>query len=829
MAGNTPNVSRDSFSVNKLYDKVTLQQDVPVIDSDWNELQDVARMADILNYYYMIGNCRFHVLPEYTTPAGYEIQQTSPTTNDFKITEGWALVYGVLVPTTMEYPPQAHDYDDDTNRMGEGVVTAVGGGKITDSNQNWQSYHNLVDCRVKMTSGAESGNTFTITVVDSNTQVTLSGGTGSIGIDDTFIIKPPALTTPSGADRTDEVYIMVWWEDINENEDGNIVNPGVAVETSHRSQRRWCVRVAEDGVTPSTSSPHDFDPRYLHLATLERLNGNANITTAMIEMEANRVSSWSKFSSIDLPLVRRTSVAGLSSDTKFQLTGTWFCGPSTVINKKYFRLFKDETQDPLQGSDYREIGVADIYDSTDDHVIGIADIEGGYVTDPWIYLDFTDTVDTTYTGNIYVTACEKNIAGYPQHNATVGTPMEQVQNAPHADSIQVGDEGTPGTPEFDRFSWTGPKTLQGALDYLIGAVNNLVIDERTVTSTWQLLWRSDNIRQDSNVDGNTVSIYFKSAGYAIVTGAYINGSAQVVSGTDTDSPVNVLAFDREYLVQCQARPSAASTNIGAITNPSNWAHYNEMYYPPADGGPQQTFYRDVRFAGKLLLMDDSGDTGTIGHITLDNHASSRIQGANLTGDTVRAYFESPAASRSVRCMYQDDALWFLSNIEYDTSGGKDFSMDSVNYDGMALKIETTTAYPSKLTLYYVHSSAGSPQADWYMSEWYKFAVHQWGENTGSANLAEHFESVADTEINNLNKIIHPAIVMVRNMSSGNSAVYSFSNGLVTMLQGDSGFSHTKDTADTINVYYDTQFRVQNEIAATIDIKVAAFGMLHLAS
>jgi hypothetical protein len=120
-----------------------------------------------------------------------------------------------------------------------------------------------------MLSGVESGNYFTITAYTATT-LTLSGGIGSIAVTDTFKVLPPALTTPSGA-RTDSVYLMAWWEDIASEEDSNIEHPGLGVETCHRSQRRWCVRVDEDTTTvPSTANLQAFTARYMKIAEMAR-------------------------------------------------------------------------------------------------------------------------------------------------------------------------------------------------------------------------------------------------------------------------------------------------------------------------------------------------------------------------------------------------------------------------------------------------------------------------------------------------------------------------------------------------------------------------------
>jgi len=274
MPGNVPNVSRDSFQFAKMYDGVVLQQGVPIPDSDWNELDDIRRIMSILEGIYFWGeNLLFAPVGAGSLPGFYPLG--TGATNDFTLSAGVALVGGVLVPTTLDEPPALITYDDASQRnfiVNNGVVESFGAGVLTESTKNWQAFHDLLAtanhgaCRVRFTSGTESGNEYTITAYTATT-LTLSGGSPSTG--DTYMVLPPELTTPGGA-RTDEVYLMVWWEDTAAEEDTSIEHPGLGVETAHRLQRRWCVRVTENGSTPSTPSNHGFGVRYLQIGTLNR-------------------------------------------------------------------------------------------------------------------------------------------------------------------------------------------------------------------------------------------------------------------------------------------------------------------------------------------------------------------------------------------------------------------------------------------------------------------------------------------------------------------------------------------------------------------------------
>lgn len=268
MPGNVPNISSDTFNLIKEYAKVVLQQGVPILDSDWNELQDVLRMQSIKQNIVTFGNSRMAPGASSDVP-GFRVTGDG-SDNNFIITGGLACVEGVLVPSQhgVTEPGDIY-YDSEDNYILNGAVTAVGGGTITDENVFYELFLNVVGCRIRMTSGAEIGNTFTVTVRNSATQLTLDGGTGSIAPGDTYLLLPPALTTP-GTVRVDEVYIQAWFDDINAEEDTALLNPALGLEPSHRSKLRSCVRVAEGGATPVTPDPYSFGVRHMKIGYIER-------------------------------------------------------------------------------------------------------------------------------------------------------------------------------------------------------------------------------------------------------------------------------------------------------------------------------------------------------------------------------------------------------------------------------------------------------------------------------------------------------------------------------------------------------------------------------
>lgn len=101
-----------------------------------------------------------------------------------------------------------------------------------------------------------------------------------------------ALTTPSGADRADEVYLDVWHEEIDDVEDTDILNPAIGVRTYCMWQMRWAVKVAEGSTTPADGV--DGNNKYhwhYKLATINRVDGNALITAGMVVDERGNAPS----------------------------------------------------------------------------------------------------------------------------------------------------------------------------------------------------------------------------------------------------------------------------------------------------------------------------------------------------------------------------------------------------------------------------------------------------------------------------------------------------------------------------------------------------------
>ena len=143
-------------------------------------------------------------------------------------------------------------------------------------------------------SAADPVNNFTIIGGDGT-----ADGAGYIFVEGWLLLLPDdleytaqsgvdALTTPSGADRTDEVYLDVYLEEAGPTDDSDIVDPGIGFETSRRIKLTWTVEVAEGGGTPTAYTDANGVPHWTYkIATLSRTDGETQILTAMIADDRN--------------------------------------------------------------------------------------------------------------------------------------------------------------------------------------------------------------------------------------------------------------------------------------------------------------------------------------------------------------------------------------------------------------------------------------------------------------------------------------------------------------------------------------------------------------
>ena len=208
--------SRDTFDKLKHYVGVRLQQGVPLVDADWNEMEDIRK--DELQFFLenFVGsgipknNDGFRIL---AAPAG--------TANDFIIKGGTSGKPGCCIV---------------------------------------QGRQALNEADILYTAQA------------------LFPKTGMENLAVKWGVAPLApLTVPASGTRSDLVYIDVWEREVDSQEDPTLKNPAIGLETCVRIKRDWVVRVAEGAAAlPAAPGGH----LYYALATITRRAGQQAINTA---------------------------------------------------------------------------------------------------------------------------------------------------------------------------------------------------------------------------------------------------------------------------------------------------------------------------------------------------------------------------------------------------------------------------------------------------------------------------------------------------------------------------------------------------------------------
>ena len=105
--------------------------------------------------------------------------------------------------------------------------------------------------------------------------------TQQIDLNDSLVSAEPALNTPSGGDRTDEIYLEIGLEQVTGIEDPPSVPPSEGTSVSNRLRLMAKVKVAEGSTTPvDFQDGSGIDRHTVKLATLERFDGQDVINVA---------------------------------------------------------------------------------------------------------------------------------------------------------------------------------------------------------------------------------------------------------------------------------------------------------------------------------------------------------------------------------------------------------------------------------------------------------------------------------------------------------------------------------------------------------------------
>ena len=308
MGARTANISRNMYDENKRFASVIHQQGKPLVDADLNDSSDIIRNGLQRLIQKFIG--------DFCYDDSFKIFG-SGLDNDFTITGGDGSNEGagrILVGGNITFLLDDRRYKENDNVECTPVSTALTETILTDSAGNFTlggSDDNLVG-RALVPDISQPGNTYTITANTQNT-ITVTGTMVTDGAEanDHYRVE---LSTPSGADRTDEVYLDVYLDEISGDDDPDIKHTlGMTIETARRKKIIQNVFVAEGVTTPAYYIDYDGNQHYtLKIATIERYDGQDAINIA------------------DITDCRRIILGGLSSGSN-QTVVVFADSPYTVL------------------------------------------------------------------------------------------------------------------------------------------------------------------------------------------------------------------------------------------------------------------------------------------------------------------------------------------------------------------------------------------------------------------------------------------------------------------------------------------------------------------
>jgi hypothetical protein len=295
MALRTANISRDIFTEANEYAKPIFQQgpNRPPVDADFNEAvtalftQSRRTLGLFKTGAYVDGN------------LGFQIQESGiSNVNNFRIAGGDGTPEGagrmfhsgfmLMLLANLEWNTVDEASADKIHERSTGLTATV----LSFSGANWTVNEYVgrelfPNCTV--------GTSFTVISNTANTITTAGDMTTVASVGDVFRVDP---STP-GAPRNDTVYMDIYLDEIDENEDSNLEHPiigGSPFVSALRDRVQHKIMIAENPTVAPSGTFLDPDGNlhhYIQLAVLVR-DANPSITSGEIVDSINRVM-------IDLP------------------------------------------------------------------------------------------------------------------------------------------------------------------------------------------------------------------------------------------------------------------------------------------------------------------------------------------------------------------------------------------------------------------------------------------------------------------------------------------------------------------------------------------------
>lgn len=341
MGAPTGSYSRNMFSEVKSYVMRSVQQGIPWVDADDNDAQQM---------HYQLMRRIEEILGDGAVGDGFLCSQTG-SVNDFDVLGGDGTADGA--GRFFLHGHQAHIFGSTTYRNdgstedGKSIhprITALqynsgpGESLLTDSAANWGvNEHAGKTITPDIT---QSGSTFTI-VSNTATQMTITGDITTVAqVGDNYRIE---LTTPSGSDRSDGVFLNVYIDEYDCTDDPNLVH---TLTTSVCAQLRYkmiqTLYVQEGAETFSDYVDSDGNQHFVfEVARLNRQDGVStidDITDLRPMLNDGHTSYWHLFL---LNNNLRVVTSDPDANTVDVLPGWW-----TLSDRSALKKFPTQTTSP---------------------------------------------------------------------------------------------------------------------------------------------------------------------------------------------------------------------------------------------------------------------------------------------------------------------------------------------------------------------------------------------------------------------------------------------------------------------------------------------------
>lgn len=328
--------ARLDAAVSKHYVGVRLQQGVPLLDADWNELEDLRRheLASLVAHFIgdgvPSGNEGFRVdaLPAggvdvLVVQAAFTVGGASSLTVDFDASNA-ADVLGFLPSVSVSKRAGAPArlvgqaaapfalFDGATLALeangGSGEAVTFDAADFDDISQAQADEVAAVmnDQLGRVETNVGEGNDFLIVggdgTVEGSGRMLVEGTVAVIEQPVTYTMQPlfenpelasrwgvpmiPSADPPEDGEREDLVYLDVWDREVDAVEDNALILPAVGVETAVRLRREWAVRLAP-GAADLTAITRLSGHRYGVLARIRRTAGEPAVADLIDERSLN--------------------------------------------------------------------------------------------------------------------------------------------------------------------------------------------------------------------------------------------------------------------------------------------------------------------------------------------------------------------------------------------------------------------------------------------------------------------------------------------------------------------------------------------------------------